>query len=84
MPWKLPSPGPQVQTFAIISGDSDFGPLVNKLREYGRYTLGIGPRAVTHPLLSRACDEFVYLEAVFGRSSMKWTHSVDQSHPCRQ
>ncbi|MEZ4617754.1 MAG: NYN domain-containing protein [Caldilineaceae bacterium] len=54
----------QVQTFAIISGDSDFGPLVNKLREYGRYTLGIGPRAVTHPLLSRACDEFVYLEAV--------------------
>lgn len=55
---------PQVQTFAIISGDSDFGPLVNKLREYGRYTLGIGPRAVTHPLLSRACDEFVYLEAV--------------------
>lgn len=55
---------PQVQTFAIISGDSDFGPLVNKLREYGRYTLGIGPRAVTHPLLSRACDEFVYLESV--------------------
>jgi len=54
----------QIQTFAIISGDSDFGPLVNKLREYGRYTLGIGPRAVTHPLLSRACDEFVYLEAV--------------------
>jgi uncharacterized LabA/DUF88 family protein len=55
---------PQIQTFAIISGDSDFGPLVTKLREYGRYTLGIGPRAVTHPLLSRACDEFVYLEAV--------------------
>ncbi len=54
----------QVQTFVIVSGDSDFGPLVNKLREYGRYTLGIGPRAVTHPLLSRACDEFVYLEAV--------------------
>ncbi len=54
----------QVQTFAIVSGDSDFGPLVNKLREYGRYTLGIGPRAVTHPLLSRACDEFIYLEAV--------------------
>ena len=54
----------QIQTFVIVSGDSDFGPLVNKLREYGKYTLGIGPRAVTHPLLSRACDEFVYLEAV--------------------
>jgi uncharacterized LabA/DUF88 family protein len=54
----------QIQTFVIISGDSDFGPLVTKLREYGRYTLGIGPRDVTHPLLTKACDEFVYLEAV--------------------
>lgn len=54
----------QIQTFAIISGDSDFGPLVTKLREYGRYTLGIGPRDVTHPLLVKACDEFIYLEAL--------------------
>ncbi|HMN27237.1 MAG TPA: NYN domain-containing protein, partial [Caldilineaceae bacterium] len=58
----------QIQTFAIVSGDSDFGPLVSKLREYGRYTLGIGPRDVTHPLLVKACDEFVYLEAVLGQS----------------
>lgn len=57
---------PQIQTFAIVSGDSDFGPLVAKLREYGRYTLGIGPREVTHPLLIKACDEFIYLEAVLG------------------
>jgi uncharacterized LabA/DUF88 family protein len=62
----------QIQTFAIISGDSDFGPLVTKLREYGRYTLGIGPRGVTHPLLAKACDEFVYLEAVLGE-----VHEVD-------
>jgi hypothetical protein len=58
----------QIQTFAIVSGDSDFGPLVTKLREYGRYTLGIGPRDVTHPLLVKACDEFVYLEAVLNQS----------------
>lgn len=56
----------QIQTFVIVSGDSDFGPLVSKLREYSRYTLGIGPREVTHPLLVKACDEFVYLEAVLG------------------
>lgn len=55
----------QINTFVIVSGDSDFGPLVQKLREYGRYTLGIGPRAVTHPLLIKACDEFVYLESIF-------------------
>ncbi|HAJ36584.1 MAG TPA: hypothetical protein DCL15_12930, partial [Chloroflexi bacterium] len=56
----------QIDTFVIISGDSDFGPLVTKLREYGRYTLGIGPREVTHPLLARACDEFVFLEVALG------------------
>lgn len=57
---------PQIQTFVIVSGDSDFGPLVSKLREYSRYTLGIGPRDVTHPLLVKACDEFIFLEAVLG------------------
>jgi hypothetical protein len=57
---------PQIQTFVVVSGDSDFGPLVAKLREYSRYTLGIGPRDVTHPLLVKACDEFIYLEAVLG------------------
>lgn len=56
----------QIKTFVIVSGDSDFGPLVTKLREYGCYTLGIGPRDVTHPLLVKACDEFVYLEGVLG------------------
>ncbi|MCB0081129.1 MAG: NYN domain-containing protein, partial [Caldilineaceae bacterium] len=54
----------KIGTFVIVSGDSDFGPLVSKLREYSRYTLGIGPRDVTHPLLVKACDEFVYLESV--------------------
>jgi len=61
---------PQIQTFVIISGDSDFGPLVSKLREYGHYTLGIGPRDVTHPLLIKACDEFVYLESVLGEQEL--------------
>ncbi|MEX1020030.1 MAG: NYN domain-containing protein [Litorilinea sp.] len=56
----------QIGTFVIVSGDSDFGPLVAKLREYGRYTLGIGPRDVTHPLLIKACDEFIYLESILG------------------
>ena len=56
----------QIDTFVIISGDSDFGPLMTKLREYGRHTLGIGPREVTHPLLVRACDEFIYLETALG------------------
>jgi uncharacterized LabA/DUF88 family protein len=60
---------PQIANFVIVSGDSDFGPLVAKLREYGRYTLGIGPRSVTHHLLVKSCDEFVYLETVMGEMS---------------
>ena len=72
----------QIDTFVIISGDSDFGPLVTKLREYGKYTLGIGPRDVTHPLLVRACDEFVYIEAALGEfggdDTLNETTAADQ------
>ena len=66
---------PQIQTFVIVSGDSDFGPLVTKLREYSRYTLGIVPRDVTHTLLIKACYEFIYLEAVLGEM-----HDVHEMH----
>ena len=57
---------PQIETIVIVSGDSDFGALASKLREYGRYVLGIGPRDITHVLLVKSCDEFVYLETVLG------------------
>jgi len=57
---------PQIETIVIVSGDSDFGALASKLREYGRYVLGIGPRDITHALLVKSCDEFVYLETVLG------------------
>jgi uncharacterized LabA/DUF88 family protein len=59
----------QVKSFVIVSGDSDFSPLVAKLREYGGYTLGIGPRSITHDLLVRSCDEFVYLETLLGETT---------------
>lgn len=59
----------QINTYVIISGDSDFGPLVTKLREYGKYTLGIGPRNITHHLLVRSFDEFVYLETALGETA---------------
>lgn len=58
----------QIQTFVIVSGDSDFSPLAAKLREYGRYIIGIGPRSITHDLLVRSCDEFIYLETALGET----------------
>jgi len=59
----------QIGTYVIISGDSDFGPLVTKLREYGKYTIGIGPRNITHHLLVKSFDEFVYLETALGETA---------------
>jgi len=53
---------PHVDTFAIVSGDSDFSPLVSKLKENGRHVIGIGMRGSTSELLSDNCDEFIYYE----------------------
>jgi hypothetical protein len=73
-----------IQTFVIVSGDSDFGPLITKLREYGRYTLGIGPRNITHPLLVKSCDEFVYLETVMGEMAEADEHTPTDREAARQ
>ncbi len=75
---------PQVHTIVVVSGDSDFGALVSKLREYGRYVLGIGPREITHPSLIKACDEFVYLETIIGAvAEPMGANSTDQEEARR-
>ena len=51
-----------VDTFAIVSGDSDFSPLVSKLKENGKRVIGLGMKASTSDLLRDNCDEFVYYE----------------------
>lgn len=51
-----------IDTFVIVSGDSDFSPLVAKLKENGRGVIGIGMKASTSPLLANGCDEFIYYE----------------------
>ncbi len=61
----------QIRNFIVVSGDSDFSPLVAKLREYGVYTLGVGPRNITSDLLVRSCDEFVYLETILGEAPVE-------------
>ena len=73
----------QVHTFVIVSGDSDFSPLVAKLREYGRYTLGIGPRSITHDLLVKGCDEFIYLEIVLGETDEEDVQSGSEREAAR-
>lgn len=51
-----------VTTFALCSGDSDFSPLVSKLRENDKYVIGIGVKNSTSELLISNCDEFIFYE----------------------
>lgn len=55
-----------ITTFVLCTGDSDFTPLVHKLRGLNRRVIGIGLRASTSPLLAAACDEFLYYESLPG------------------
>lgn len=68
-----------VTTFVICTGDSDFTPLVHKLRELNKKVIGVGVKASTSNMLPPACDEFLFydnLEGV-GASSEESTRSVD-------
>ncbi|MBI5525253.1 MAG: NYN domain-containing protein [Deltaproteobacteria bacterium] len=51
-----------VDTFVIISGDSDFSPLVSKLRENNKLLIGVGVKNSSSDLLIANCDEFIYYE----------------------
>ncbi len=51
-----------VDTFVIISGDSDFSPLVSKLRENDKVVIGVGVKNSTSDLLIANCDEFIYYD----------------------
>ena len=55
-----------ITTFVLCTGDSDFTPLVHKLRELNRRVIGLGLRGSTSPLLAAACDEFLYYESLPG------------------
>ncbi len=51
-----------IDTFVIVSGDSDFTPLVSKLKEMGKHVIGLGMMNSTSDLLRDNCDEFIYYE----------------------
>jgi uncharacterized protein (TIGR00288 family) len=62
-----------VTTFVIASGDSDFTPLVLKLRELNRRVVGVGVEGSTSELLPGACDEFLFYERLLGAGSVEST-----------
>jgi uncharacterized protein (TIGR00288 family) len=53
-----------IDTFVIVSGDSDFTPLVLRLKENGKAVIGVGMKDSTSDLLAANCDEFIYYEDI--------------------
>ena len=68
-----------VDTFVIISGDSDFSPLVSKLRENNKYVIGIGVKDSTANLLSANCDEFIFYDDLVREQEAKQKRAERQT-----
>ena len=60
-----------VDTFVIISGDSDFSPLVSKLRENAKTVIGVGVKNSTSDLFLNNCDEFIYYDDLVRKERSK-------------
>lgn len=58
-----------LDTFVIISGDSDFSPLVSKLRENNKLVIGVGVKNSTSDLLTANCDEFIFYDDLVRESN---------------
>src|SRR4026209_1126581 len=60
-----------VDTFVIISGDSDFSPLVSKLRENDKIVIGVGVKNSSSDLLVANCDDFIYYDDLVREEEVK-------------
>jgi len=69
-----------VDTFVILSGDSDFSPLVSKLRENDKIVIGIGVKNSTSDLLIANCDEFIYYDDLVRRQPTRKKEPANTGH----
>ncbi len=67
-----------VDTFVIVSGDSDFSPLVAKLRENNKSVIGVGVKHTTSNLLVAVCDEFIYYDDLAEESGGRAAESLEE------
>ncbi|MDW8355667.1 MAG: NYN domain-containing protein [Bryobacterales bacterium] len=72
-----------INAFAIVSGDSDFIPLVNKLREYGKTVYVLGGKAFTSTILQQNCHEFISYESLLDEAQ-KTSRQSNQRAPKRR
>ncbi len=68
---------PEIGTFILLTGDSDFSSLVLKLKEYGKYVIGIGIQEASSDILVQNCDEYHFYGALTGfRQQSTPTHAT--------
>ncbi len=72
---------PLIDSFCIVSGDSDYTPLVGKLKSMGKFVLGISRSEVASTIFINACNEFQFLESVGGRAGIQATKKTASSDP---
>src|SRR5262249_29768623 len=72
-----------VDTFVIISGDSDFSPLVSKLRENNKAVIGVGVKQSSSDLLIASCDEFIYYDDLVREEKAKAKRSPRRKAPSK-
>lgn len=70
-----------VDSFVIISGDSDFSPLVSKLRENNKTVIGVGVKSSTSDLLIANCDEFIYYDDLVRQNEKKQQQQRSRRKP---
>src|SRR5215510_1332856 len=72
-----------VDTFVIISGDSDFSPLVSKLRENNKAVIGVGVKQSSSDLLIANCDEFIYYDDLVREEKAKAKRNHRRKAPAK-
>jgi uncharacterized protein (TIGR00288 family) len=72
-----------VDTFCIISGDSDFSPLVSKLRENAKTVIGVGVKNSTSDLFLNNCDEFIYYDDLVRKEPSRRRRAPSSAAPAR-
>ena len=64
---------PHIDTFVIVSGDSDFAVLARRLRDHGKRVVGISARSAASQILTRVCHEFIFYETLVGQKLQGFT-----------
>ncbi len=72
---------PHLDTFVVVSGDSDFSPLVSKLRENAKTVVGIGVKSSSSDLFINNCDEFIYYDDLVRENPVKKERRVERKLP---